>query len=96
MNWFKISQRARYQGQLQGDESNPHAVNERYDDNALIEGEDGMELRECFFEGLKGNWTPFTVKVQNLLEQGYSQSRIDSMVASYTRGNIDKMKKERI
>ncbi|MCD6436173.1 MAG: hypothetical protein J7L15_07275 [Clostridiales bacterium] len=96
MNWFKIAGRARYQGQLQGDETNQNSTNERYQDNEAIEGEDGMELRECFFEGLKGNWTPFTMKVQNLLEQGYNQSRIDSMVASYTRGNIDKMKTKTI
>jgi len=96
MNWFKIAGRARYQGQQQGDESNPFSTNERYQDNEIVEGEDGMELRECFFEGLKGNWAPFTAKVQNLLEKGYSQSRIDSMVASYTRGNIDKMRKQRI
>jgi len=75
----------RYQGQLQGDEFNQNSVGEHYSDNELVEGKHIKKLHNLFHKGLYAQFEKF---VEELRDEGHSDSRINSMVASATRGKI--------
>ena len=79
--------RARYQGQLQGDEYRPGSsvTNERYQDNDIIEGPHVQKLRVYFKDG---KWDEFNRYVDKLREEGHSQNRIQSMISTATLGKI--------
>tara|TARA_Y100000310_G_scaffold13838_1_gene14113 strand:- start:1378 stop:1659 length:282 start_codon:yes stop_codon:yes gene_type:complete len=75
----------RYQGQQQGDEYNQHSTQERYTDNELVEGEH-IKMLSHFFK--QNKWEEFERYVEKLKLEGHDVSRINSMVASATRGKI--------
>ena len=87
-NWFKkLCQRARYQSQFQGDEQRgiPGVLEERYTENELVEGEHVAKLASFF---KMQDWDGFNRYVEQLRIDGHSESRVNSMVASATRGKI--------
>lgn len=91
MNWFKRATRGRYPGQFQGDEHRPGdaSLNERFQENDLVEGEEVAILKARFKEGVQtGNWTAYQNYIEELQRAGHSQSRIDSMVARAGMGRI--------
>lgn len=77
--------RSRYPGQLQGDEhrTQDSALDERYLDNEVVEGEHVRRLRNY---AKTHSWVEFTRYTQKLQEEGFSKNRIDSMVSRATMG----------
>jgi hypothetical protein len=72
-------------GQAQGNERRQDlsAFNERLEDNEIVEGQHVAVLRSRFEER---NWTAFTAYANELKIKGFSQPRIDSIVARASSG----------
>ena len=55
MHWYKQikkATRARYKGQLQGDESRGFSLDERIDDNEIAEGKEVAQMRNLLSKNL--------------------------------------------
>jgi len=88
MNWYKKGNRNRglYNKPQADSYRNPQSTTqERYTENELIEGEHIKVLHSFFTQG---KLTDFNNYVTKLKSEGFSRSRIDSMVASATRGKV--------
>ena len=84
-NWYKVilSGRARYKGQLQGDEYRPGdvAFMERLDENELMEGEQVGRMRAMFKNKKMDELNKY---IDKLRTEGFSDGRIQSMITRAT------------
>lgn len=96
MNWYKT---AKERGLYNLDEGNSHrnsnlqgqqaAWQDHLDDNELIEGDAVKELARMFKEKKFDDYSNY---IKTLKEQGYSDARIQSMIArSYSTRDVNKL-----
>ena len=86
MNWYKQStQRARYQGQLQGDERRDKGLStlEHYQDNEVAEGKE-IEVLHSMMK--RKDWDAVQKYIDKLRNIGFDKLRIDSMIARAMNG----------
>jgi hypothetical protein len=79
-HWYKkAKQRARYEGQLQGDEHRfgPSSLQERLEDNDLIEGKYENTLRSLIKQK---RWNDVNLFTKKMREEGFSGDRVNSIL----------------
>lgn len=92
MNWYKISQKNRGlygKPQIDKDRDTSQSLQERYQDNEIVEQKYIDNIRAYYKQGIKSqNWNNFNNYIEELREIGFSPKRIDSMMSSATIGKI--------